>query len=573
MSPFSDAALHSRAVAAFARRDYGEAEEVLLRLLASNAGDRAARFNLGKVYEVTERYEAAAGAYETVVASAPADAAALLRLGTVRYVQGRLDEAADAFAAALRAVPDDATAALNLGIVLNALGRFEAAVRVLRAGVAARPELADLRCALAEALRELRRDDEAETEAGAALAADPEHTSARVLLGQIAYDRADFAAAERCFGAAAAAAPERPEPRLNLGVLYHGLGRYDEALANAERAAALAPDDPLAHFDLGLTLLLGGEFTRGFAEAEWRLRDPRVRAQMPWLDAVPRWNGERLDGARLLIAREQGLGDFVLWSRLFDEVKRRSGARVTVEAPPGLGSLYDDFAGVDEIRDGQPSAGEPAAFAAQVPLCSLPFALGVHSPRTPAAPYLRADDARTAAFRARFAERSGRTKVGIVWAGDPAHLLDRFRSCALDDFAALAGVPDVAWFSLQKGAREAEALNPPRGLDLLPLGPELRDLADTAAAIAALDLVIAVDTSVVHLAGALGRPVWMLHGFGNYWLWGLARADSPWYPTLRIFRQRRANRWTEPFADVRAALAAFAGEERYRSPFEMTDTD
>src|SRR5579884_2051607 len=535
MSPLSAASLHSRAVAAFVRRDYAEAEALLLRLLAGNAADRAARFNLGKVYEVTERYEAAAAAYEAIVANTPDDVAALLRLGTVRYVQDRYEDAAAAFADALRASPGDATAALNLGIVLNGLGRCEAAVRVLREAVDAHPELSDARCALAEALRELRRDGEAEAQALAVLERDPANVSARVIVGQIAYDRGDFDAAERAFAAAAEAAPDRAEPRLNLGVLLHGLGRYDEALAHAEAAVALAPDDPLAHFDLGLTLLLGERYERGFAEAEWRLRDPRTRARLARFDAIPRWDGAPLNGGTLLVAREQGLGDFLLWARLFPELKRRSGAHVVVETPPALGRLADALPGIDGAH-----------------------ALGVREPVAPAQPYLRAGAAATARFGARFAPAPGELRIGIAWAGDPAHLLDRFRSCALEDFAALAGVPNVRWFSLQKGPREDEALHPPPGVDLVALGPELVDLDDTAAAIAALDLVIAVDTSVVHLAGALGRPVWMLHGFGNYWLWGLRRADSPWYPSLRIFRQRRAGVWSDVFADVRTALEAFA---------------
>ncbi len=160
-------------------------------------------------------------------------------------------------------------------------------------------------------------------------------------------------------------------------------------------------------------------------------------------------------------------------------------------------------------------------------------------------------------FAARFARRPARLRVGIAWAGEPAHLLDRFRSCDLAQFGALAEVEGVDWISLQKGTRESEALDPPRGMELLALGPELHTFAETAAAIEALDLVIAVDTAVIHLAGALGKTAWMLHGFGNYWLWGLERTDSPWYPTLRIFRQHRANRWTETFAEVRDALAAF----------------
>jgi hypothetical protein len=167
---------------------------------------------------------------------------------------------------------------------------------------------------------------------------------------------------------------------------------------------------------------------------------------------------------------------------------------------------------------------------------------------------LVADPDRVAQFRRRFTALGNRLKVGIVWGGDPGHVLDRFRSCDIAEFGVLADLPGIGWVSLQKGARESELQRAPAAMEILPLGPELADFSDTAAAIAALDLVIAVDTSVAHLAGAMGAPVWTLHGFGKYWLWGIDGAETPWYPTMRLFRQHRPNEWSGLFADLRVAL-------------------
>ncbi|MBV8750026.1 MAG: tetratricopeptide repeat protein [Candidatus Eremiobacteraeota bacterium] len=543
------------------RRDFAAAESLLDEALALRPDDRDTRFNLGRVYEVQQRYDDALAAYGAILAAHPADVPALLRVGTVRYVLGDYGAAADAFAAALAARPDDQLSALNFALTATLLGRADEAARVLWAAVERHPDDAAAWTALADALRELRRGDEAAAAANAALRLDPENVHALVLLGQTAYDRGAFDEAEAAFARAAGAAPDAAEPRMNLGVLYHGLGHVDEALAHGEAALARGPDDPLAHLNLGMTLLLAGERARGFAEVEWRLRDPRMRAHFPYLDRIPLWDGAPMRGKRLLIAREQGIGDFVLWSRLFAQVRER-GATVAVEAPAALAPLYADFPGIDELYADRCPPERLDSFDLHVPLCSLPHILGALDPETvrDAAPYLHANEEAANAFRARFAARGAGMKVGIAWAGEPTHLLDAFRSVRLADFAPLGAVPNVVWISLQKGARAGEALAPPLELMPLSLGPELESFADTAAAIAALDLVIAVDTAVAHVAAAMGAPVWLLHGFGNYWLWGAQGTDSPWYPTLRIFRQHRPNEWNGVFADVRDALTTRARE-------------
>ncbi|HTW85234.1 MAG TPA: tetratricopeptide repeat-containing glycosyltransferase family protein [Candidatus Sulfotelmatobacter sp.] len=534
-------------MAAFARRDFDVAEAELRALLAVRPGDRNARFNLGYVLEALGRTREAGEAYEPLAAAG--DGPALARLGRLRSVQGRLDEAAAYLSRAAAAAPDDLGLTRDLGIVENLRGHFTDSVRLLES-VAPHPAAdAQTWSALADSLRALRRHDEAEAAVDEALRRDLGLLHARIVRGQLAYDRGDFERAWTAFVRAAELAPQDAEPELNLGVLAHGLGRLDEALEHLRRAVALAPDNPLAHFDLGMTLLLGGDFPAGFAECEWRLRDPHLRRDRLG-ELLPRWDGAARAGT-VVVTREQGLGDFLLWSRLFPAARAR-GVRLAVECPAALAPLFAGFPGIDELLP--PQAPREPRFAAAIPLCSLPLVLGLEAAAIPPPLPPAVDRARTAAFRARFAALGARRTIGIVWAGEPAHALDRFRSSGLDAFAALATVPDVAWVSLQKGSAAREALAPPAGLELLRLDEELHDFGDTAAAVAALDLVIAVDTSVAHLAGTLGVPVWLLHGFGNHWLWQLDRTDSPWYPSLRIFRQHQPNRWDGVFADVRAAL-------------------
>jgi tetratricopeptide (TPR) repeat protein len=542
--------LHTRAVAAFARRDFAAAEADFRALLALRPANRDARFNLGYVLEARGRLDEAAAAYEPLTSTD--DGPALARMGRLRSVQGHLDEAAVLLGRAAAAAPRDLGLARDLGIVENLRGRYESSVRILDAVVRAEGADAQAWSALADSLRVLRRLDEAEAAVDESLRRDLGSLHARIVRGQLAYDRGDFERAETMFRRAVELAPQSPEPELNLGVLAHGLGRLDEALRHLRRAVALAPDDPLAHFDLGITELLGADFAAGFAECEWRLRDPRV-PRAPATDALPRWDGKGPAGT-VLVTREQGLGDFILWARLFPAARAR-GVRIAVECPPSLAPLYAGAAGIDELVVGGAELARTAAYQATLPLCSLPYVVGVDPTAIPPPLPVAVDPGRTAAFRRRFAAvGAGRRTIGIVWAGEPTHVLDRFRSCGLDPFGALAGVSDVTWVSLQKGAAAAEALAPPAGLELLALGEELCDFGDTAAALAALDLVIAVDTSVAHLAGTLGVPIWMLHGFGNHWLWQLDRSDSPWYPSMRVFRQHEPNRWDRVFVDVRAAL-------------------
>lgn len=545
----SSEALNISGAIAFSRRDYADAERLFLLASASSNDNLAAVFNLGKVLEVQKRFEEAASAYRKILRVQPDNIETRLRLGIARYQQNAFDEAIEVFQDVLRREPDNATAALSLGVALNTTGRYDESVVVLRRLSARDPDQIEAYHALGDSLIALHRPDEAVRVCESVLSRNPNDVSATILMGQAECERGDFSAAERYFRRAALIEPQRHEADMNLGVLFQRLGRIDEGLVCGKKAVDLAPREPLAHLNYGMGLLLAGELGKGWAEVEWRQHDPHMRSHFPYRDRLPIWTGERLNG-KLLIAREQGLGDFILTSRFFPDVAARTGD-VVVEVPTELLPLFKERTDVRVVVD----RCDPAileTFTAYLPLCSLPFVLGIDETNVPSTvPYLTASSELTNRFRKRFAELGDDLKIGLVWAGSPGHLLDRYRSAPPGEFAKLAGIEGVRWISLQKGAHE-----PMLALPMIDLAPELTDFGVTAAAISALDLIISVDTAVAHLAGALGKPVWLLNGFGSYWLWQLQRPDSPWYPTMRLFRQHAPNDWKSLFRDVRAELEA-----------------
>jgi tetratricopeptide (TPR) repeat protein len=366
--------------------------------------------------------------------------------------------------------------------------------------------------------------------------------------GCIFFDLGRFAEAERLFRTALQASPHHIGALNNLGGVLFDLGRPGEAIASLRAAIRQAPNHADAHVNLASSLLLAGQFAEGWAEYEWRWQQPQNKPLMVRF-RKPMWGGEDIADGVLLLHAEQGLGDTLQFCRYVPGVAAQR--RVILEVQPLLVTLLADLPGVERIV-ARGDALPP--FDVHCPLLSLPRLLGTDLETIPRkTPYLRADPERVASWHRRMGALEG-LRVGLVWAGNQALAADRRRSIALEHFAALAGMPGISFVSLQKGPAAEQTKSPPPGLVLHDWTPELNDFAETAALIEALDLVIGVDTAVMHLAGALGRPVWLLNRFDRCWRWLLDREDSPWYPLLRQFRQAEPGDWSGVFARVQIAL-------------------
>jgi hypothetical protein len=339
--------------------------------------------------------------------------------------------------------------------------------------------------------------------------------------------------------------------KLLAGVLRQQ-GKIDETRRIQEMLVSTAPGDFAVRFELAETLLLQGEFERGWREYRCRYSLPhtmRIERKVQ----CPRWEGEPISGKTLLIHDEQEYGDTFQFLRMVPWARERSGARVILQINEEQLPLATRAGGFDEIISRE---ALPPPFDLHCEMMSLPMAMKLQLEDLPGPiPYLSADPALVERWRERLAAVP-RPWVGLHWAGRPGSFNDAARSMSLTDLAALS-MPGITFISLQKGDKAAEAHNPPAGMRLMPLGEESRNFEDTAAILTLLDLVISIDSSPVHLAGALGKPAWVLLSFVHDWRWLLSRTDTPWYPTVRLFRQAVPRDWGPVIREVSAELEKF----------------
>jgi hypothetical protein len=351
--------------------------------------------------------------------------------------------------------------------------------------------------------------------------------------------------------------PDYIEAYCNLGVLLQAQGHVDAAIAMFERALEYKPDCVQAHWNRAVAWLLSGNFQQGWGEYEWRWRRPD---SPPPAFSQPRWDGTPFPHQTLLIYTEQGLGDTLQFVRYLPRVAAR-GKHVVLACQPALARLLRTCPGVQTLvgKDRLEMAGQP--FDLYIPLLSLPLLFETTAATIPAdVPYIMAEPELVQQWRTRLgAEQAFR--VGLVWAGNPSHKNDRNRSCPLATLAPLAQLPHLALFSLQTGSAAAQLDQPPPRMVLHDVGRTLGDFADTAAVLAHLDLVITVDTAVAHLAGAMGKPVWTLLPFAPDWRWGQHSAHTPWYPTMRLFRQPAPGAWEAVCQSVVEALTTLLNVE------------
>jgi tetratricopeptide (TPR) repeat protein len=539
-----------------------------------------AHYGLGNVLSARGDAAGAIASYRQALAARPDYAEALTNLGVALARQGDLPGAVAHLRRAVEARPDFAKAHHNLGVALAEAGRPEEAAVSLSRALELNPAYAEAHFNLANTLKDLERHDEAADHYRRALDLRPDYAEAMcnlglllteagrpgeaaVLLGQAIRLRPDYPEGHNNlglaltdlgrFGEAAAAFEQalRLNPHFshalsNLGSAYKEQGRSEEAVACYDQALRLEPDAASTRWNRALAWLQMGEYERGWPEYEWRWRRKRAR---PRPFRQPLWDGAPLAGRTLLLHCEQGLGDAIQFVR-YAALARAAGGRVVVECPGLLRELFATASGPDQVV----AEGEPLPpFDVQAPLMSLPAVFKTSLATVPAdVPYLHADHARQERWRQRLAPLAG-FKVGIVWQGNPYHKWDRYRSVALARFAPLAYVPGVCLVSVQQ-VHGTEQLARRRWFEVTELEGEPvgspGTFADTAALLTSLDLLVTVDTAVAHLAGALAAPVWLLLAALTDWRWLLKREDCPWYPTMRLFRQRELGDWEPVFERV-----------------------
>jgi tetratricopeptide (TPR) repeat protein len=481
---------------------------------------------------------------------------AIFLLAGVQLKLGKNELALANYDRGLRLRPNHVNSLCNRGNALGALKRHGEALASYEKALRLRPD-DDVLFNRGNALHQLNRLDEALASYDRALALRPDFTKALTNRGNVWYELKRFDEALSSYDRALAVAPDNPEAHFNRGTVLRELGRLDEALASYQRALGLRPNFTEVRWNLAALQLVKGDFSAGWRSYEWRWKDEskfgakRNFKKPLWLGAEP------IDGKTVLLHSEQGLGDTIQFCRYACLVAAQ-GARVILEVESPLRELMQSLPGVAQVI----TMGEPMPdFDFQCPILSLPLAFGTILDTIPSqTPYLSASQDKIQAWRDRMSEHD-KLRIGLVWAGNPmtgmpnANRIDRERSIAFDRLAPLFEVTTCEFYSLQKGGDAvAQLRDSPLRPHVIDWSEELHDFSDTAALIENLDLVISVDTSVAHLAGALGKPFWLLNRYSTCWRWLLDRDDSPWYPTARLFRQDDSRDWNSVVARVRDAL-------------------
>lgn len=564
--------------------------------------------NLGIILQEEGRSAESVNCLERVVELQPHSPEALNNLGNAYVGVNRLDEARRLYVQALTLRSDYAEGHSNLAFVLGELGDYDAAADAAHRAIACNPRLINAYINLAgiEAARSRPREALQWTEALLAFA--PTHPQALELRARLRTACGSMAAAAET--PAPAASPDRASVGTHpaattaspaalaqdvrdlahrvhallterqhadaerllrenmdargapaalwrlLGLTVKFQGRVQEAADIQTMLATAMPGNLSARFDLAETLLLQGDFERGWPEYRWRYSLSHTAA-MDRKVQRPRWDGSRIAGQTLLVHDEQGYGDTLQFMRLIDAARTRSGARVVLEVHVDLLPFARRLVGEDAFPRGQ----IPPPFDQHCELMSLPMAIGLRMTDLPGqVGYLSADADRVEKWRQRLADLP-RPWVALAWAGRPTHSNDANRSLALADLAPLA-LPGITYLAIQKGPAAAQAAEAPPDMNLVPLDAEIADFEDTAAILSLADLLVSVDSSPVHLAGGLNRPAWVMLPFLPDWRWLLHRSDTPWYPSLHLFRQPAPGDWKTVLHDVGQALARrFPGSE------------
>jgi tetratricopeptide (TPR) repeat protein len=529
-----------------------EASEQFLRILKKAPDHPDALYFLGLMKMEQRKFSEALKLMNRAVKGSPRFADAHFVSGSILNQLGRPTEAMAAYQRAIAINPNHVHALNDLGNTLRLLNRAQEAIVAYDRAIALAPDSAVVHNNKGVALAECRQFAKAIVSYDRALALKPDYAEAHSNRGGalLVLSRADEALA--CFDRALALNPEYAEAINNRGTALQDLNAHREALIWHQRALLFNPDNAIAHLNAATAHLALGEYAQGWPEYEWRWNTPD-RAPIRRDLRRPQWRGDQpLDGRTVLLHAEQGFGDMLQFARYVPMVAA-CGAKVILETPHELVPLLRTLAGVSELIC---RGDKLPPFDLHCPLLSLPLAFRTELDSIPAKiPYLTAPTERVAKWQRRLAG-VGQRKIGLAWSG---RSYPRNRSIPFEELETLLSRPDVSFVSLQQELSDEDRSRIATRSNLLHFGEELADFADTAGIISALDLVISIDTSIAHLAGAMGKSLWILLLFGADFRWLTDRDSSPWYPTARLFRQSKIGAWNDVVARVDAALAVGGG--------------
>jgi tetratricopeptide (TPR) repeat protein len=503
----------------------------------------------GQIYTSLKRPQQAIAQYAKALALDPNLADAHLDLGLLLQEQHRLDEAAEHYALVLSITPSHVGACNNLGNIYQQKGQLQDAIRWYERALAIDLNHPEACCNLASANKKLGKFDIAAELFRRAIAVKPDFAVAHYNLGILLQEQGLLAESERLLRTALVQDPNIAEAYNALGTTLKELGMLEDAIAQYQRALDCNPELAEAHYNLGTALLLAGQLEHGWPEFEWRWKT--VSKQNVRNFAKRQWHGEAAPDKVVLLHAEQGLGDTIQFCRLAPIAAKRANVVLEVQRP--LVGLLRGLRGVSQIV----AHGDPLpSFDVHCPLLSLPRALNIKQDKIPAdIPYLTAEPERVSHWRKVIPQFGFR--IGIVWQVNPKSEVLRRRSIPLSYFVKLARIPGVRLISLQK-TPGLDHLGEISDETVISLGPNFDSgpdaFLDTAAVVENLDLIITADTATAHLAGALGRPTWVILRHVPHWVWLMDRRDSPWYPTVRLFRQQQKDDWDSVFSRIEGEL-------------------
>jgi tetratricopeptide (TPR) repeat protein len=542
--------LHLLGLVHYQRGEHDEAVRQIDLALTVNPNAAVAHNSRGAALKELGRLREAIASYDQAIALKPDYAEALNNRGLALTKLGRLEEAIASYDRAITLRPDFTEAFNNRGMALAECKRCDEALESYDRSIALRPDYAEAFSNRAAALNELGRFEDALASCDRAIALRANLAEAFYNRGNACYGLKRLDGAEASYGEAVALKPDYVEALYNRGTSLVDLKRIEAALADFDRAITLRSNYADAFWNRANARLLVGDYQGGWEDYEWRWGAEQAARSFQ----TPQWDGRAdLAGKTILLHAEQGFGDSIMAARYLPRVVE-AGARTILEVPAPLQALLAELPGVAQIVT---SGQEPPPFDIHCPLMSLPRAFGTTLGTIPkTVPYLSVPKPYLKKWRQRLQD-APRPRIGISWAGRPTFKRDGDRSIGLPRMLPLLSQSGLYVFSLQKYLREGDADVLRDNPHIVQLGGSIEDFADTAAIMSLLDLVISSDTSTVHLAGALGVPVWILLHFVPDWRWLLDRNDSPWYPTARLFRQPRRDDWDSVVNDVGRELRAF----------------